>query len=138
VLAETFAVLRQHGGGRRECVTYLLGPANAPDRVDEVVHPVHTTGRFGYEIDDAWLNAFWFDLARRRKSARVQVHTHPREAFHSTTDDEWALVHTDGFLSLVIPNFAMGPADLRGAFLAKRVPGGWRQVPVEKSVDLQP
>ena len=29
------------------------------------------------------------------------------EAFHSRTDDLWPIVHTPGFLSIVIPNFGV-------------------------------
>ena len=42
----------------------------------------------------------------------AQVHTHPTEAYHSETDDAFPIVTTEGALSLVIPNFANGPANL--------------------------
>lgn len=38
----------------------------------------------------------------------AQVHSHPREAFHSKADDRWAIVRHEGALSLVVPNFAIG------------------------------
>ena len=136
VLVDSFSIFRRCGAGRRECVSYWLGPLDSPRIVDEVVHPVHKAGRGGYAIDDGWLTAFWFDLARRSKSVRVQVHTHPGEAFHSATDDEWAVVHTPGFLSLVIPRFAQGPIGLEGAYLAERIATGWR--PVEITTYLHP
>ena len=136
VLAETFTSLRGCGKGRRECVVYWLGPTHVLGAVDENVHPLHAAGRGGYEIDDRWLTAFWFDLARRRRSVRVQVHTHPRAAFHSPTDDDWPLVHTPGFLSLVIPDFATGPIGLEGAFLAERVARGWRAVPIPAHIQI--
>jgi hypothetical protein len=34
-----------------------------------------------------------------------QVHTHPREAFHSLADDKWAIVRHVGALSIVLPYF---------------------------------
>ena len=137
LLAETFATLRECGGGRRECVAYWLGPASVDDLVDELVHPVHTASSVGYQIDDRWLTAFWLDLARRGKTVRVQVHSHPGGAGHSHTDDEFALVHTTGFLSLVLPSFAAGPTDLRGAHLAERVPGGWRSVSPRSRLEIE-
>lgn len=36
----------------------------------------------------------------------AQVHTHPSDAYHSDTDDEYAIATTAGCLSLVIPDFA--------------------------------
>jgi hypothetical protein len=129
VLDATFVALRGCGRGCRECVVYWLGPADVDDLVVEVVHPRHNSGQWGYEIDDGWLTGFWLDLVARSMSARVQVHTHPGEASHSATDDNWALVHTAGFMSLVLPRFAMGPVSLMGAHLVERTEdGGWRRV----------
>lgn len=136
LLASTFRTFRACGGGRRECVVYWTGPADRPDVVDAPVHPHHMSTGGGYQIDDDWLTGFWFDLAHRRQSARVQVHTHPRGAFHSPTDDAWALVHTPGFLSLVIPDFAMGPISLRNTYLAERTAHGWASVPVTERLHL--
>jgi hypothetical protein len=131
LIAGTFAIFRDCGGGRHECVVYLLSSINAPDTIDEVVHPRHTAGYSGYEIDDRWLTDFWFELARRQKSVRIQVHTHPHEAFHSVTDDHWALIHTSGFLSLVIPDYGNGRVWLKDAFLTERTYQGWREIPID-------
>jgi hypothetical protein len=136
LVADTFAIFRDCGGGRRECVTYWLGPIDTPENVDEVIHPKHTSMCGGYQIDDQWLTTFWFALARRRKSVRVQVHTHPREAFHSPIDDEWALIDTPGFLSLVIPHYGLGPVGLDGAYLAERARREWRKVDVSTHLDI--
>lgn len=137
VLGDTFAQLRSCGQGRRECVAYLLGPAASPDVVDEVVHPEHTSSGGGYQVDDRWLTHFWFELARRGKSVRVQVHTHPGRVGHSSTDDEWALVHTPGFLSLVIPYFASGPVGLGQVHLAERTTdGSWRGVRPDRCLEV--
>jgi hypothetical protein len=36
----------------------------------------------------------------------AQIHTHPRQAYHSTTDDQYAIATTIGSYSIVVPNFA--------------------------------
>lgn len=36
----------------------------------------------------------------------AQVHTHPADAFHSDTDDAFAIATTTGCLSIVVPDFA--------------------------------
>jgi len=36
----------------------------------------------------------------------AQIHSHPREAFHSIADDQWAIVRREGALSIVVPDFA--------------------------------
>jgi hypothetical protein len=41
-----------------------------------------------------------------------QVHSHPTEAYHSGTDDEFAVATAAGSISLVVPDFAVNPFDL--------------------------
>jgi proteasome lid subunit RPN8/RPN11 len=135
-IADTFTIFRDCGGSQRECIVYWLGPVNLPDTVDEIVHPHHISNQNGYEIDDRWLTDFWFELARRQKSVRIQLHTHPHEAFHSTTDNHWALIHTSGFLSLVIPDYATGSVSLDRAFLTERTDRGWREVPLNTQLHI--
>jgi hypothetical protein len=129
VLERAFEHLRVCGDGRRECVVYLTGPVEDPDLVDGAVHPRHTAGSGGYDLDSNAIADLWAELVTQRKSIRVQMHTHPSAAFHSPRDEALALVHTPGFLSLVIPNFALGPVGLEGAYLAERTEAGvWAAV----------
>ena len=68
---------------------------------------------------------------------RVQVHTHPLEAFHSPTDDEFPIIHKPGFLSLVIPNFGLGPVGFEDAYLTEiQGDGGWREVAIPSRLVL--
>ncbi len=120
LLAQTFAHFRACGEGRAECVAYWLGPLDAHTIVDEVVHPRHTAHAGGYDVDGAWVNELWVRLAAEQQEVRAQVHTHPGSAFHSHRDDGLALIERPGFVSLVIPGFALGPVGLDGAHLAVR------------------
>lgn len=124
LLDATFAHVRVCGRGRAECQVLWIGPWSDPDVVTEVVHPEHRAYRGGFVLDDAWLTRFWLRLAERGDGIRAQVHTHPREAFHSATDDEWPVVHLEGFLSLVIPDFGLGPVSLERTYLAEIGPDG--------------
>ncbi len=59
----------------------------------------------------------------------AQVHSHPTDAYHSETDDMYAVVTTLGGLSLVVPNFARAaptPAD----WAAYRLTGPARWTPL--------
>jgi hypothetical protein len=42
----------------------------------------------------------------------AQIHSHPTEAYHSSMDDEYAIVSTIGGISLVVPDFARRPFSL--------------------------
>jgi hypothetical protein len=139
LLEESFRQLRAHGQGQIECIVYWLALVDAVDRVDQVVHPVHSGSVAHYDVDSAWMTRFWFDLAERRKKVVAQVHTHPGAAFHSGRDDDLALISTVGFLSLVLPRFALGPVTLDGACLAVRKPeGDWQTVPPKTLLRIEP
>jgi proteasome lid subunit RPN8/RPN11 len=126
VLETAFEHLRRCGGARDECVVYLTGPVDRASLVDGVIHPAHTAGPAGYDVPSSTLADLWAELAQEGRSVRVQVHTHPGTAYHSARDDALALVHTPGFLSLVIPDFATGPVGFENAFLAERdEDGSW-------------
>lgn len=126
LVEQTLARLRNCGAGRRECVVFWTGPLVAPALADGLLHPLHRAGLGGYEVDQGWLARTWTQLAAEGRAIRAQVHTHPREAFHSATDDAFPIISTAGFLSLVIPRFAAPPQTLGDAFLARlEADGGW-------------
>ena len=139
VLERAFEHLRACGAGRAECVVYLTGPIGSPLLIDGVVHPRHSASGGGYDLDSAAIADLWRDLVASGRSIRVQVHTHPGPAYHSSRDDALAIVHTPGFLSLVIPNFALGAVGLQGAFLARRSEeGAWVAVPPADCLAVSP
>jgi JAB domain-containing protein similar to deubiquitination enzymes len=48
-------------------------------------------------------------LFRNKLRLIAQIHSHPTDAYHSDTDDQYAIATTVGCLSLVVPNFAAKP-----------------------------
>lgn len=137
LLEETFAQLLECGSGERECVCYWSGGIDTPGAVDALLHPKHV-GRWGfYEVDGAWINDTWLELARANRTIRAQIHTHAGEAFHSQLDDDFPIAQVPGFLSLVIPRFARGPVSLDGAFLARLTTDGrWEQLDAAVELEL--
>jgi hypothetical protein len=127
ILRTTFQILRDCGRGHTECAVFWSGPANNA-LVDGVEHPIHERSPFGYEVETNWLTDFCKRLGSSNRSVKVQVHSHPTIAFHSTTDDTWPIVSQPGFLSIVIPTFAMGEPSLKGAWIGRlRADGKWRR-----------
>jgi proteasome lid subunit RPN8/RPN11 len=115
------------GAAQRECVVYWLAPLSQSDQVSKVVHPLHTASAFGYQVDDAWLTEFFFDLADDRHTAVAQIHTHPGGWLdHSNTDDTFVLIPSPGFVSIVVPNFAQGFERGRCAIHVLEASGEWR------------
>ena len=128
ILEKTYRTLRNCGRGRCECVVYWTGPAGQ-DVVDDFEHPPHRRSPGGYEVDSNWLTEFWKELSVRKRSIKVQIHTHPGEAFHSSTDDKWPIISQAGFLSVVIPDFAAGEPTLDDAWIGSlQADGKWRRL----------
>jgi hypothetical protein len=56
----------------------------------------------------------------------AQLHSHPDEAYHSTTDDTYPIATANGSLSLVIPDFAREPFSLESCAVYRLLPPrGW-------------
>jgi hypothetical protein len=139
LLEETFTQLRTCGGASRECVCYWSGAIDKPAEVDELLHPRHIAHRGFYEVDGAWINGAWVDLARHSRTIRAQIHTHAGEAFHSHLDDSFPLIRTPGFLSLVVPAFAMGRVGLKNAYLVRLTDlGDWEELDPGRTLEVLP
>lgn len=137
MIEETFTFFRSCGANERECQLYWLSPWDDTLNLSRVVHPRHSSSRYGLTIESAWIGQFWNDLADRGLGVRIQVHTHPGEAFHSETDDSFPLLFDPGFLSLVIPDFAMGPVGFAQAYLTEVQPdGSWKQVNIGDRINV--
>jgi hypothetical protein len=137
LLQETFEYFKQCGRGQRECQILWLSSWAAPEQITRVVHPKHAAHIDGFVIDNRWLSCFWLELGDTNMGVRVQVHTHPCGAFHSKTDDNYPIIHKPGFLSLVFPNFGLGPVGFQDAYLTEiQLDGRWQQVSVPSRLVL--
>lgn len=67
-------------------------------------------------------------LYEQRQTLAIQVHTHPSEAYHSTTDDTYPIVTQRGGLSLVVPFFAEAGVRGPGTALYRLDTRGWHRL----------
>jgi hypothetical protein len=138
ILEETFSHFRGCGRGRRECQVLWTSPWKAPEVISSAAHPIHDSHAGGFEVESDWLTKFCLQLSKSSEGVRVQVHTHPAEAFHSVTDDEFPFLKIPGFLSLVIPRYALGPISFHEAYLAEVDQfGAWREISVASRLRVQ-
>ncbi len=127
---ETLAHLREAGRRRREQGAFWGGLVSAEGvGLVTTLYLPRTRNNFGWvEIsDEGVLERLNQAVAERGEYLLAQVHSHPRDAFHSETDDAGAICGDPGFLSIVVPNYAdrdYGP-DEWAAF--ELTGGGWRE-----------
>lgn len=80
-------------------------------------------------IDGDELARIGRELYAAQKQLFAQLHTHPTEAYHSTTDDEYSIVTTMGAISLVIPDFAIRPFKLNDSAIYRlNAEGIWTEL----------
>ena len=108
ILRESAATLRSLSGGMRESVILWIGVADDRNaQVSGITVPKQFTSAKHFEVplDERLRLTQW--LAYSGAKLLVQLHTHPRKAFHSLADDRLALPRHTGALSIVIPNFGV-------------------------------
>jgi hypothetical protein len=132
----TLEHLRRCGQGRRECAVLWTGPLDSPTLIDAALHPDHSATPWNYRLEQRWLDRLHLGLLRERRTIRAQVHTHKGAAFHSATDDRFPAVSVAGFVSLVLPGFALGAMTEDQMWLAELGKDGqWRRVPVGEQIE---
>lgn len=108
VVEQTLAFLRSAGMERNaEGVVLWLGKRSEFGiEVLEAFVPEQQAARDIFRIPPAGMATLLRHLGETRAFIAAQVHSHPREAFHSYADDTWAIVRHVGALSIVVPDFA--------------------------------
>jgi hypothetical protein len=106
-IEETLKHLREAGQRGNECVVLWFGRESATGiDIEAVCRPAQMAGADIFRIPPAAMREIIGILAQHGWMIAAQVHSHPREAFHSLADDKWAIVRHENALSLVVPYFA--------------------------------
>jgi len=135
VIVDMLEVMREYGAQGWEVLVLWLGHVDSVSGVANVVrafvpkqNPISGEDGVGYFVESDTLFHLNKDLSETGLRLIAQVHSHPREAFHSDADDRYAIVTTNGGLSLVVPNFGHATPDPT-AWAVFRLHGrDWRQL----------
>ena len=107
IVQRTLTPLQAAGALQKECVVLWLGRREGNSiRIMEAIVPVHKAASDQFVIPRTSILSLVETVGSRGMQIVAQVHSHPREAFHSQVDDDWAIVRHVGALSLVLPWFA--------------------------------
>jgi len=141
VIATTLRVLQQFGTHGCEGLVLWVGEVTEGQaRITRAVvpdqRPIKSEEGVGYFIDSHVL----FELNQRLSETGLrliaQVHSHPGEAYHSETDDRYAIVTADGGLSLVVPDFGNAPADPTLWAVYRLSSGNWHELDIVQARSL--
>ena len=116
--------------GRQECegVGFWAGVQDGDQfTVQSAYIPRQMAGRAGggtmvvISGDELFRMNVW--LHQRRLTLVAQIHSHPTDAYHSDTDDDFAVMSRIGGLSIVVPDYAQAPFSL-DTIAVYRLPAG--------------
>lgn len=107
-IAQTLGHLQDGGRENNERVVLWLGIRNGETiEIREVYSPEQISDTDFFRIPKEAMKTLLRHLRETRYFIAAQVHSHPEQAFHSSVDDEWAIVRHVGALSLVLPYFGL-------------------------------
>lgn len=141
VIRTTLEVIREFGTHGCEALILWLGKVEPPKAYVTRAYvpeqePIKSEDGVGYFVTSETL--FQLNRALSETGLRfiAQVHSHPGEAYHSETDDRYAIMTMEGGFSLVVPDFGRRADD--PAFWAMyRLDGGeWRPINLAQGRDL--
>lgn len=144
VLDRTLTFLREAGAERQaEGVVLWLGARNGKGvSVHECYVPEQEAEYDFFRIPPPAMAALLHHLGETRMFVAAQVHSHPREAFHSRADDKWAIVRHVGALSVVVPNFATKTSaatfHAHAAVFQLDAADRWQRVPIVGLIKFAP
>jgi hypothetical protein len=145
LLTDTLAVLAKAGQEGHEAFV-LWGGTVSTDRTTAtfgtLIAPAQTAHRTPegllVTVDGDALFSVNRALYSRGELLAGQVHSHPTDAYHSSTDDHYPLVTLAGALSVVVPDFAAhAPDDIsRWAWYRLVGTGTWASLTRKDRVEL--
>jgi len=114
VVDDTCRHLRRMGRGGFEGFVLWVGIADGTHfTVTQAVVPQQRAVRSScgtyVEVGSEELHRLNVWLYSNKLELLAQVHSHPADAYHSTTDDAYAIATTVGCFSFVVPYFAVRP-----------------------------
>lgn len=113
LLSEAFNFLRYAGSKGVEAIALFAGiEIGNTFHINKVIIPRQYSyileGGLMYEVDGEELHRINVWLYENNMRLIAQIHSHPKEAYHSEADDRFPIVDTYGGISIVVPNFASG------------------------------
>lgn len=139
VMQEGHEILRAAGRAGLEGMILWAGTQVGEQfRVTELIVPrqrgLRTADGLCVVVDGDELHRLNVYLFESNLQLIAQIHSHPGMAYHSSTDDEFAVATTAGCFSLVVPDFAVREFNLEDTAVYRLSESGkWLEVDESRS-----
>lgn len=131
VVRATHDHLRHKGATHEEGVVLWRGTLDPP-AITGVIVPEQETSAGRFRVPLAERQRIARKLAGTGEMIVAQVHSHPRQAFHSPIDDDEAIPRRVGAYSLVVPDFGARDDLLEDAALFQlAADSSWQTAPLD-------
>lgn len=132
-LAAAYRHFREMGERGCEGVALWVGRGDGDHfTITETVIPgqkgIRSDSGLAYVVEQAELHRLNVWLYENQLRLIAQIHSHPTEAYHSSTDDAFPIMTTDGGFSVVVPDFGMGRPDLGSCAVYRLIGHSWREL----------
>lgn len=109
--------------------------------INRIVYPEQTLHKtpsgVSFHVSGEELERLGDWLYEKQVSLIAQIHSHPNEAYHSKTDDDYAIITRAGGLSIVIPDFGTSDIDFKNSAFYRLYPDtGWTELSPEQIATL--
>lgn len=139
VIEETQRFLRSHGANGHEAYMLWTGGFSQQEAyVTTCIEPDVPTRPGGVKIPTRKMTQINRVLLERDQLLVAQVHSHPGGAFHSHVDERKAVTFHEGFVSIVVPDYAsISVADLEACGVYRyHIGEGWRRLSAGQIADM--
>lgn len=101
---------------RHEGIVFLLGQTDGyTSLIVTAFRPRASTTQGSFHVEATAMRPVVEAACAARLQVVGQVHTHPREAYHSAGDEIGALIRFNGYVSIVLPDYGTRLPSLEGA-----------------------
>jgi proteasome lid subunit RPN8/RPN11 len=135
-IQQMLSTMREFGAMGCEVLVLWLGrPGPGPNDASVLrayvpqQKPIKSEDGVGYFVSGETLFQLNKALAESGLRLIAQVHSHPQEAYHSEADDRYAIVTSEGGLSLVVPDFGKAAPDPSAWAVYRLHDRNWVEIP---------
>ena len=135
ILHKTLEKLREFGEKFEEGFIIWAGSEeNSNLVVGEMLIPEQENTFICYFVSESEVHKINVLLNKQNLVAIAQIHSHPSNAFHSSIDDDYAILHLPYSYSIVVPNFGHieEPITLDNFAFYKLIHNKWKKIPTKK------